>query len=74
MLGWHCTNELILVEQMSANLCECGGLALAGCQVSLTSSAGQGREGTAKDLWLEIRTERSLTSYHHRKTRLGKLV
>jgi len=60
----------------------CGGLTLAGCQVlikaalSLPSSTGQGRENTAKGSWVQIRTGRLLTSYHHRQNRLnlGKLI
>jgi len=58
---------------------DCGGLTLAGCLVptkatpSLHSSAGQGKgkkKNRTKDLWVEIRTERSLTDYHHGQNRL----
>ena len=54
----------------------CGGLTLAGCQVptkaalSLPSTAGQGRENIMKGLWVEIRTGRSLSNYHHEQNRL----
>jgi len=35
------------------------------------SSAGQGRENIMKGSWVEIRTGRSLGSYHHEQNRLG---
>jgi len=49
----------------------CGGLTLAGRHVptkatlSLLSSARQERANTTRGLWVEIRTERSLTNYYH---------
>jgi len=60
----------------------CGGLTLAGCQVPtkatrslLSSAGGQQRENTMKGSWVEMRTGRWLSNYHHRQNRLdsGKI-
>lgn len=61
---------------------DCGGLALAGCQVftkvlyhsPFIKEAGE--ENTRKTLWVKVKSGKSFTNYYHRqnKLNLGKLI